>query len=165
MQSIAMPCALHRRTVHRRSHRSPRLQQLCRERTASGPPRKPVVNYVYKKLNYESHTFSSRSDPFYKPSIDSVICSFVMSTSALSVIPETASEMDNSKTEHPTPSLKVVLETAKYLKEKFITVYPTARKSEDVEMLKSLGFEHAMQLDVTLPDTISAVIALKIICL
>lgn len=50
------------------------------------------------------------------------------------------------------------LETAKYLKEKFITVYPTARKSEDVEMLRSLGFEHAMQLDVTVPETISTVI-------
>ena len=50
------------------------------------------------------------------------------------------------------------LESAKYLKDKFITVYPTARKPEDVEMLRSLGFEHAMQLDVTKPEEIAAVI-------
>ena len=50
------------------------------------------------------------------------------------------------------------LESAKYLKNKFITVYPTARKAEDVEMLRSLGFEHAMQLDVTKPEEIAAVI-------
>lgn len=50
------------------------------------------------------------------------------------------------------------LETAKYLSDKFIKVYPTARDQKDVEMLQSLGFENAMQLDVTMPDTISAVI-------
>ncbi len=50
------------------------------------------------------------------------------------------------------------LESAKYLKDKFITVYPTARKPEDVEMLRSLGFEHAMQLDVTKTEEITAVI-------
>jgi short-subunit dehydrogenase len=50
------------------------------------------------------------------------------------------------------------LETANYLKDKFIKVYPTARALEDVDMLKDLGFENAMQLDVTKPDTISAVI-------
>ncbi len=50
------------------------------------------------------------------------------------------------------------LETANYLKDKFIKVYPTARYQKDVEMLKSLGFEHAMQLDVTKPETITAVI-------
>ena len=46
-------------------------------------------------------------------------------------------------------STGIGLETAKYLKDKFIKVYPTARDAKDVEMLKSLGFEHAMQLDVT----------------
>ena len=55
-------------------------------------------------------------------------------------------------------STGIGLETAKYLQDRFITVYPTARESKDVKMLKALGFEHAMQLDVTKPDMISAVI-------
>ncbi len=55
-------------------------------------------------------------------------------------------------------STGIGLETAKYLKDKFITVYPTARDPKDVEMLKALGFEHAMQLDVRHPDEITAVI-------
>jgi len=55
-------------------------------------------------------------------------------------------------------STGIGLETAKYLKDRFINVYPTARYKKDVEMLKNLGFEHAMQLDVTKPDTISSVI-------
>lgn len=46
-------------------------------------------------------------------------------------------------------STGIGLETARYLKERFITVYPTARDTKDVEKLKALGFEHAMQLDVT----------------
>jgi len=50
------------------------------------------------------------------------------------------------------------LETATYLKDKFIKVYPTARYEKDVEMLKGLGFEHAMQLDVTKSEMITAVI-------
>lgn len=50
------------------------------------------------------------------------------------------------------------LETAKYLKERFVRVYPTARKKRDVEMLKELGFEDAMLLDVTKPATIAEVI-------
>lgn len=55
-------------------------------------------------------------------------------------------------------STGIGLETAKYLKERFITVYPTARHMEDVEMLKALGFEHAMQLDVTKATQIKHVI-------
>jgi len=55
-------------------------------------------------------------------------------------------------------STGIGLETAKYLKERFINVYPTARYKKDVEDLKELGFEYAMQLDVTKPDTISDVI-------
>jgi len=55
-------------------------------------------------------------------------------------------------------STGIGLETAKYLKDKFIKVYPTARDPKDVEMLKELGFEHAMQLDVRKPDEIAAVI-------
>lgn len=55
-------------------------------------------------------------------------------------------------------STGIGLETAKYLEDKFIKVYPTARDPKDVEMLRSLGFEHAMQLDVTKPETITAVI-------
>ena len=50
------------------------------------------------------------------------------------------------------------LETAKYLKGKFINVYPTARDPKDVEMLKTLGFEEAMQLDVRKADEIASVI-------
>jgi short-subunit dehydrogenase len=56
-------------------------------------------------------------------------------------------------------STGIGLETAKYLKERNITVYPTARYMQDVEMLKSLGFENAMQLDVTKPIQIKEVIA------
>ena len=56
-------------------------------------------------------------------------------------------------------STGIGLETAKYLKDKFVKVYPTARDPKDVEMLKELGFEHAMQLDVRKPDEIKAVIA------
>jgi len=55
-------------------------------------------------------------------------------------------------------STGIGLKTALYLKERFIKVYPTARDSEDVEMLKSLGFEHAMQLDVTNSSQITSVI-------
>ncbi|MCB4745241.1 MAG: SDR family NAD(P)-dependent oxidoreductase [Sulfurovum sp.] len=50
------------------------------------------------------------------------------------------------------------LETAKYLRDKFIAVYPTARKKKDVKRLKEMGFENAMQLDVTKPESITAVI-------
>ncbi len=55
-------------------------------------------------------------------------------------------------------STGIGLETAIYLKDKFVTVYPTARDPKDVEMLKGLGFEYAMQLDVRKPDEISFVI-------
>ncbi len=50
------------------------------------------------------------------------------------------------------------LVTARYLNDKNVKVYPTARAPEDVEMLKTLGFGDAMQLDVRKPDEISAVI-------
>ncbi|WP_297525267.1 SDR family NAD(P)-dependent oxidoreductase, partial [Sulfurovum sp.] len=56
-------------------------------------------------------------------------------------------------------STGIGLETAKYLKDRFVTVYPTARDPRDVAMLHALGFEHAMQLDVTRPEQIAAVIA------
>ena len=55
-------------------------------------------------------------------------------------------------------STGIGLETAKYLNDKFITVYPTARDTKDVEMLKGLGFKYAMQLDVRKPDEITTVI-------
>lgn len=55
-------------------------------------------------------------------------------------------------------STGIGLETALYLKDKFITVYPTARYAKDVEMLKNLGFKHAMQLDVTKHSQITEVI-------
>jgi short-subunit dehydrogenase len=55
-------------------------------------------------------------------------------------------------------STGIGLETAKYLKAKFVKVYPTARDPKDVEMLKELGFEHAMQLDVRRPEEIETVI-------
>ncbi len=55
-------------------------------------------------------------------------------------------------------STGIGLETAKYLKDKFVKVYPTARDPKDVEMLRELGFEYAMQLDVRKPDEIETVI-------
>lgn len=56
-------------------------------------------------------------------------------------------------------STGIGLETARYLKDHLVTVYPTARDPEDVEMLKSIGFENAMLLDVTKADDISRVIS------
>jgi len=50
------------------------------------------------------------------------------------------------------------LATAHYLKTKGIKVYPTARKNEDVAMLKALGFDEAMGLDVTQAHDIARVI-------
>lgn len=50
------------------------------------------------------------------------------------------------------------LESAKYLRERFITVYPTAREQKDVDMLKELGFDNAMLLDVREPESIALVI-------
>jgi len=50
------------------------------------------------------------------------------------------------------------LETANYLKDRSITVYPTARDPKDVEMLKAIGFTNAMQLDVRKADQIETVI-------
>lgn len=50
------------------------------------------------------------------------------------------------------------LETAGYLKKKGIKVYPTARRAEEVAMLRESGFEQAMQLDVTKPEEIERVI-------
>jgi len=55
-------------------------------------------------------------------------------------------------------STGIGLETAKYLRDKSIVVYPTARDPKDVEMLKNLDFKYAMQLDVRKPDEIEAVI-------
>jgi len=55
-------------------------------------------------------------------------------------------------------STGIGLETAKYLRTKLVKVYPTARDPKDVKMLKELGFEHAMQLDVRKPDEIETVI-------
>ena len=55
-------------------------------------------------------------------------------------------------------STGIGLETARYLKGRSIKVYPTARKPEDVEMLRQMGFAYAMQLDVTRPEEIGTVI-------
>lgn len=55
-------------------------------------------------------------------------------------------------------STGIGLSTAIYLQDKFVKVYPTARYKKDVEILKSLGFENAMQLDVTNYQQISDVI-------
>ncbi len=55
-------------------------------------------------------------------------------------------------------STGIGLATAAYLKDKFVKVYPTARDPKDVKMLKELGFENAMQLDVRKPDEIKTVI-------
>jgi short-subunit dehydrogenase len=48
--------------------------------------------------------------------------------------------------------------TANYLKAKGVKVYPTARKREDVERLRALGFEEAMLLDVREASHITHVI-------
>ncbi|WP_457608220.1 SDR family NAD(P)-dependent oxidoreductase [Nitratifractor sp.] len=48
--------------------------------------------------------------------------------------------------------------TARYLRERFVTVYPTARTDAEVEELRSEGFEGAMRLDVRRPEEIAAVI-------
>jgi len=50
------------------------------------------------------------------------------------------------------------LKTAKYLKERDVKVYATARDPEDVKMLKRLGFEYAMQLDIRKSEEINTVI-------
>ena len=55
-------------------------------------------------------------------------------------------------------STGIGLETAHYLKERFIKVYPTARTEEDVAKLKALGFENAMLLDVRNEAQITQVI-------
>ncbi len=55
-------------------------------------------------------------------------------------------------------STGIGLKTALYLKDKFINVYPTARDIKDVEILKNLGFENAMKLDVREASEISYVI-------
>ncbi len=50
------------------------------------------------------------------------------------------------------------LESALYLKDRMIKVYPTARDEKDVNRLKELGFSDAMLLDVTKRNTIKEVI-------
>ncbi len=48
--------------------------------------------------------------------------------------------------------------TARYLRERFVTVYPTARTDGEVEELRAEGFEGAMRLDVRRPEEIAVVI-------
>jgi len=48
--------------------------------------------------------------------------------------------------------------TARYLKERLITVVPTARTEEEVADLRAEGFENAMKLDVRRSEEIAAVI-------
>lgn len=50
------------------------------------------------------------------------------------------------------------LATAKYLKTQGIQVYPTVRANKDLEILRALGFENVMKLDVTKPEEIATVI-------
>jgi len=50
------------------------------------------------------------------------------------------------------------LTTSHYLKNRYIRVYPTARTEEEVTMLKGLGFENAMLLDVRDSEQIAHVI-------
>jgi len=54
-------------------------------------------------------------------------------------------------------STGIGLESALYLKERMIKVYPTARDQKDVDRLKELGFD-AMLLDILKPETITNVI-------
>jgi short-subunit dehydrogenase len=55
-------------------------------------------------------------------------------------------------------STGIGLATAKYLRDRGIKVYPTARDPKDLQMLKDIGFDSAMLLDVTKADDIRAVI-------
>lgn len=55
-------------------------------------------------------------------------------------------------------STGIGLATAKYLKEKGLTVYPTVRKAVDLKHLQDLGFENVMLLDVRERTQITAVI-------
>jgi len=55
-------------------------------------------------------------------------------------------------------STGIGLETAQYLKERFVKVYPTARYMKDVKRLQEMGFDNATQLDVTKPQQITHVI-------
>jgi len=55
-------------------------------------------------------------------------------------------------------STGIGLETALYLKERMIKVYPTVRKKEDFLALKRVGFEHVFILDVTEPKSIKETI-------
>jgi len=55
-------------------------------------------------------------------------------------------------------STGIGLETAKFLHQKGIKVYPTARKEKDIDMLLSLGFNDAKQLDITKPHEIKNII-------
>jgi short-subunit dehydrogenase len=55
-------------------------------------------------------------------------------------------------------STGIGLETAKYLKEQGYKVYPTVRNEKDVPLLKTMGFEHVMKLDVRNADEIIQVI-------
>ncbi len=50
------------------------------------------------------------------------------------------------------------LETARYLQEQGIRVYPTVRKEEDLQRLKAEGFDGVIYLDVTKPESIEACI-------
>ena len=56
-------------------------------------------------------------------------------------------------------STGIGLETALYLKERMINVYPTARDLKDVERLKELGFENALYLDVCDYKSIESVVS------
>jgi len=55
-------------------------------------------------------------------------------------------------------STGIGLATSHYLKSRYIHVYPTARTEEEVRMLKGLGFDNAMLLDVRKPEQIAKVI-------
>ncbi|NKQ40717.1 MAG: SDR family NAD(P)-dependent oxidoreductase [Sulfurovum sp.] len=55
-------------------------------------------------------------------------------------------------------STGIGLETARYLKDRFIVVYPTARDVNDVQMLRELGFDNALELDVRDASQIASVI-------
>lgn len=55
-------------------------------------------------------------------------------------------------------STGIGLETAKYLKEQGYKVYPTVRNEKDVPLLKAMGFEYVMKLDVRNADEITQVI-------
>ncbi|HHH51102.1 MAG TPA: SDR family NAD(P)-dependent oxidoreductase, partial [Campylobacterales bacterium] len=55
-------------------------------------------------------------------------------------------------------STGIGLETARYLKDRGVKVYPTVRDTKYFNALRAFGLENVMKLDVTKPEEITTVI-------